>query len=487
MIPGPSRIVHGPDCVASSNQERRLVYDECAEELAMPRSSCHVPVVWRIRGPVDLDALEEAVQVVVARHAALRSALLPSKKYSPTERRLRLEFFRDTGLFTPGLYVQSVSAHVPVRIRTMDLDDAGGGSLPARVAAAADAESAAMRNDEPPLLRVLMLRIAPEDHVFVAITSHLISDGWSMKVLLKEMWSAYDGIIAGRALELPEIAVHFPDFAAWETRQLRSGGFMPAIAYWKAQWTQMRDEPIRHHDLPFGLSAAQTDGVTATLHEMPFTPDESARLRTMMGRARITPYVFFRSAVSLLVHGCTGKPRLGMWANFLNRRYATTENTFGWCTNTHLLLTDLSAARTVLDFHRHVATTVSEAMQHQMLSLPALWRAIGRVLDTYGTRVNFDYGQRARLASHHALQLEPLMVSVGREWIDLDIRVRDDSVGFTVMVGHNPQRYDTAGITVLLAALHDLALWMAEHPQASPVEGTEFAASVGRTRTALAG
>ena len=92
-----------------------------------------------------------------------------------------------------------------------------------------------------------------------------------------------------------------------------------------------------------------------------------------MSRLRITPYVFFRTAVAILLHAYTGRARLSFWANFANRRFPGSERLIGWCATTHILLTDVTSNPSFAELCYQVDHGIREAQRNEELPIQGLW------------------------------------------------------------------------------------------------------------------
>src|SRR5690606_29280171 len=85
----------------------------------------------------------------------------------------------------------------------------------------------------PPLIRVRLLQVSPEDHLLVIVMHHIVSDGWSMNILVREIATLYHAINAGFPNPLPELPIQYPDFAAWQRNWLQGEVLDEQINFWK--------------------------------------------------------------------------------------------------------------------------------------------------------------------------------------------------------------------------------------------------------------
>ncbi|MGQ0837734.1 amino acid adenylation domain-containing protein [Actinokineospora sp.] len=164
----------------------------------------NVPMVQRLRGPLDTDVLRASLDLIVARHDALRTVFEA----------------RD------GRPVQVV---LPAAAAALSIVDITESEVPERVAAEAKAPFDLATG---PLLRVLLLRTAPDDHRLMVTLHHIVSDGWSLAVLLEELSAAYSALAGGARPDLPELTLQYPEYAQWQRDQLDGRAGAMALDYW---------------------------------------------------------------------------------------------------------------------------------------------------------------------------------------------------------------------------------------------------------------
>ncbi|MDY7091401.1 MAG: amino acid adenylation domain-containing protein [Acidobacteriota bacterium] len=174
----------------------------------------NIPTAWRLRGTLDADLLSRALVTVAARQEALR-----------------------TGFHSPGgRAVQTVAPAVQVPLPLDDLSELPEDSREPELRRRLREEGAAAFDlSQPPLLRARLLRLGPEDHVLALTLHHIVSDAWSVGVLLGELAEAYAALRDGRAPDLPELPVRYVDFAAWQRGWLEGEGPDGQAKPWQGQ------------------------------------------------------------------------------------------------------------------------------------------------------------------------------------------------------------------------------------------------------------
>src|SRR5438128_5572373 len=169
----------------------------------------NVPVATRLRGPLDVDALERAINVLVERHESLRTAFT----------------------LVDGVPHQVIRPPRPVSITVVDLSDAPEAEGRGLEVAAGQARRPFDLSDE--LFRVALVKLGDEDHLLSLTLHHIITDAWSMGVLNRELSLLYGGFVEGREVELPELPIQYADYAVWQQRWMESGGLDGQLDYWR--------------------------------------------------------------------------------------------------------------------------------------------------------------------------------------------------------------------------------------------------------------
>lgn len=211
-----------------------------------------------------------------------------------------------------------------------------------------------------PLLRVKLLRLAPQDHILVFNMHHIISDRWSVGVLVRECSTIYRHFVIGQPSPLPELDIQYADFSSWQ-RELMGGPLLEKqLAYWKGQLAN-----ITTLELP-------TDRPRSALHtfraaSVAFNPPKELthKLKALGRQHGSTLYMVLLAAFQLLLHRWSGQHDITVGSSIAGRRRTETETLIGFFINSLVLRTDLSGAPTFTALLRRVKKTTMEAYAHQ--------------------------------------------------------------------------------------------------------------------------
>ncbi len=219
-----------------------------------------------------------------------------------------------------------------------------------------------------PLLRAATLRVHPEEHSVLLVLHHIVSDGWSLALVMRELSALYGAFVAGLPSPLPELAIQYADFAVWQRSWLTDEVLAPQLAYWR---TRMEGglEPL---DLPTDRPRPTVQ--TSRGAEYRFAWDENvvAGVRGLSGQAGATPFMTLLSALQVLLSRYAGRERLNIGTPTAGRRQLATEPLIGCFVNTLVLRSDLSGSPGFGELLRRVREVTLAAYDHQDLPFERL-------------------------------------------------------------------------------------------------------------------
>ena len=191
--------------------QQRLWFLEQMEDLG---TAYHMPVVLRLQGALDVQALQRTLDTIVARHEALRTV-----------------FVQADGGVEP---VQVIRPAEGFSLRQQDLS-----ALEAKKHEASTRQvlRKAMKErfdlSQGPLIRGLLLKLQPEEHVLLLEMHHIVSDGWSMGVLVRELSALYEAFAQGKADPLSALPIQYADYAQWQRQWLTGERLSKQLAFWQ--------------------------------------------------------------------------------------------------------------------------------------------------------------------------------------------------------------------------------------------------------------
>jgi amino acid adenylation domain-containing protein/non-ribosomal peptide synthase protein (TIGR01720 family) len=317
-----------------------------------PQSGAYnLPGAVRLTGRLNLSALEQAFASLVARHETLRTVFQRQAD--------------DTLLQVPS--------SAPLVIDHVDFS-----ALPAKEREQAVAQAAEQQSVLPfdlsvgPLLRVTLLKLAEQEHVLLLTLHHIVSDGWSMNVLIDEFIRCYDAFEAGTQPQLAPLPIQYSDYALWQRRWLEAGEQARQLDYWQAQLGS--EHPVL--ELPTDHPRPAMPSYRGTRYEFAVDAQLAEQLRTTAQKHNITLFMLLLGAFNVLLHRYTGQTDIRVGVPIANRNRADIEGLIGFFVNTQVLRTQLNGQTRVDALLRAIKETALGAQAHQDLPFERLVEAL---------------------------------------------------------------------------------------------------------------
>ena len=212
-----------------------------------------------------------------------------------------------------------------------------------------------------PLLRVKLLRVSAVEHVLVLVIHHIISDGWSMGMLMRELCAFYNGFVSGQQIELNELEVQYADYAVWQREWLRGEVLAEQLSYWREQ--------LRGATNTLELSTSHQHGdvndIQGASLQVAYDADLTSELREMSQREGVTLFMFLLAALNSLLYRYSGQSDIVIGTGVANRGHREIKDLIGFFVNVLPLRTDLTGNPTFRELLQQVSKTALEAYAHQ--------------------------------------------------------------------------------------------------------------------------
>ncbi|SFO82514.1 non-ribosomal peptide synthase domain TIGR01720/amino acid adenylation domain-containing protein [Ectopseudomonas composti] len=342
----PLRSVPRDGALALSPAQARLWFFWQME----PHSAAYnVPGALRLRGALDEVALRQAFAALMARHETLCTTF--------DER--------------DGEPCQIIHARMELPMVRLDLSAHGDAEAQAHRLAEEEAGRPFDLRDGP-LLRLTLLRLGAEDHVLLLTLHHIVSDGWSIRVLMDEFAALYSAALAGNQATLPALPVQYADYAQWQRSLLAGGEGERQLAWWVQRLG--RDNPrldlacdrprpaqqsYRGGSLGFELDAALSD-----------------RLRALARSQDVTLFMLLLGAYGVLLRSCSGQSDLRIAVPVANRQQLETEGLIGFFVNTLVYPCQVDAQASFSDLLAALKPLALGAQAHQDVPFEQLVEAL---------------------------------------------------------------------------------------------------------------
>ncbi|MER5528099.1 amino acid adenylation domain-containing protein [Streptomyces sp. NPDC002677] len=296
------------------------------------------PMPFDVRGPLDRDLLIRALHLLAARHEALRTRLVPSggsalQVVDPPETGFPVTFEDLTGL--PG------AAERFARIRQ-------------------EVEGAPFRLGEEPMVRGCLVALEPDHHVLLLTAHHIVFDGWSRSLLLRELGLVYTALQQGRDASLPELTWQYSDYTRWQWDWMSGEEPAAHADYWTAA---LADAPAV---LSLPTDRPRPPEQVFRGDRLPVTVDEdlTQALRDLAADNDVSLYATVLTGWSVLLSLLSGQDDIVVGAPTSNRRRGDVEGLIGFFVNTLALRADLSGSPSVSDALKRVNQRIRDALTH---------------------------------------------------------------------------------------------------------------------------
>jgi len=332
----PDRIPRRPpglDPVPASYAQERLWF---LDRLAPGNAAYNIPLSLGIRGDISMARLEAVLGQVVRRHDTLRTTF--------GERE--------------GQPVQVITPPGPWTLPLVDLTALSG--------AAREAESRRLAQEEAdlpfdlqrgPLLRAVLLRLGGSEHALLLTLHHIVADGWSLGVLVRDITALYS-----RAA-LPELPVQYADFAVWQRGWLTGDVLERQVSYWRER---LAGAPAQL-DLPTDRPRPAAQTYRGAQRSVPFGPGFDRELSQVARRFEATPFMVLLAGFQTLLGRLSGQEDLSVGSPIANRNRAEIEPLIGFFVNTLVMRGDLSDDPAFGELLGRVRKSTLEAYAHQDL------------------------------------------------------------------------------------------------------------------------
>ncbi|PRX05796.1 UNVERIFIED_ORG: amino acid adenylation domain-containing protein [Actinomadura viridilutea] len=428
------------------------------EQLRPGNPAYVVPAAAHIRGPLDTRVLRDAVNEIVRRHESLRTVF-----------RVR-----------DGRPEQVVLPEQTIDLPEVDLrdDPPRGADLGRRVA---DELREPFDLAAGPLLRVKLLRLGAQEWVLGVVMHHLISDGWSVGVLLSELSALYQAFSEGRPSPLPALRIQYGDFATWQQRRSREDELREDLAYWREH---LSGAPP-HLALPTDRPRPAVQGFNGGSVPVEL-PASLMRELAALGREHgATTYMVLLAVLQVLLHRYSGQDDVVVGVPTANRERAELEPLIGFFVNTLPVRTDLSGDPPFTEVLARVRDACLGLYAHQGVPFEKIVEELRPSRDLsrppiFQVCLSYQSDPLPRFAMAD-LELRRLPLRAEGARFDLELQAFDDDGALTGWFEYDRDLFEESTIARLAGHLRRLAEQAAARPR-TPIGEFELLDDAERRR-----
>ncbi|HEY9644320.1 MAG TPA: amino acid adenylation domain-containing protein, partial [Coleofasciculaceae cyanobacterium] len=325
-----------------------------------------------------------------------------------------------------------------------------------------------------PLLRVTLLKLAETEHILLLTLHHIISDGWSMGVLMQELGVLYTAFLNGQPSPLGELPIQYADFAHWQRRSLQGEILKSQLAYWGQQ---LKDLPGLN--LPTDRPRPSVQGYRGATQPLQLSPTLSAALKALGQAEGATLFMTLFTAFQILLYRYTGQTDLAVGVPIANRNRSEIEGLIGFFVNSLVLRTNLAGNPTFRELLGQVREVALAAYAHQDVPFEKLVEELHPDRDLSRNPL-FQVVFALQNAPMHSLDLpnltlKPWQLAIGTTRFDLEFHLweqaqglsglwQEPAEGISGFVAYNTDLFDAATIARLLNHFQTLLEAVVAHP-----------------------
>jgi amino acid adenylation domain-containing protein len=422
-------------------------------QLAPDNPFYNVPTAIHLKGRLNCAALERSLQEIVRRHDALRT------RFTTVD----------------GEPVQIVESGVSVDLSKVNLQTVAVSDRERVSQQLATAEAQRPFNlTTDALLRVTLLQFDPTESVLLLTMHHIVADGWSLGVLIRELACFYTALVEGKLPSLPPLPIQYTDFACWQRDWLK-GELEEQLAYWRKQLHDLPEVELPH-DRP--RPAVQT--YRGATYPLQISPTLTQSLEALSQQSGASLFMVLLAAFQTLLYRYTGQEDIAIGSPIANRHRSELEGLIGFFVNSLVLRSDLSGNPTFCELLERVRNVALEAYEHQDLPFEKLVEELDPERDLSRNPL-FQIAFALQNAPMQPLKLpgltlEPAALESGSTRFDLEVHLWEPAhglhslwrsqEGLSGFVSYSTDLFDRDRIGRLVGHFHTLLEGIVANPAA---------------------
>ena len=389
----------------------------------------NVSTTVRIDGPLNVPAFQRSFNEIVRRHETLRTT------FRLVDRQ--------------PVQVIAETAEVPIGVVDLEALSTGEKDRESRRLLLADAQLP-FDLSRGPLLRVKLLRLSAEEHTLLLCMHHIISDGWSLGVLVREVAALYRSFVEDEPATLPELPIQYADFVLWQRECLRGDALAEHLEYWGKQ---LAGAPAVL-ELPADRPRPAVNSHRGAKQSLTLPAELTAALKSVSEREGVTLFMTLLAAFQTLLHRYSGQDEIVVGTPIANRNRAETEGLIGFFVNTLVLRTGFAGNPSFRELLERVRDVALGAYAHQDLPFEKLVEELqpDRSLShtpLFQVAFVFQNAPMDRLELS-GLRLTPLGGDNGTAKFDLTLFMEETDRGLSGGIEYNTDLFDAETIQRLL-------------------------------------
>ncbi len=402
-------------------------------------ASYNIPAGVVIEGELDVEALRRALNEVVNRHETLRTSVVTNE----------------------GEPAQAIAESAEVGLTLIDLTGE------AEQAARQKAEQMAARQArEPfelgsgPLMRASLMKVAEQRHIFVVVMHHIISDGWSMNVLIDEVTALYGAYSRGEESGLRELEVQYADYAVWQREWLKAEVLEAELSYWREKLSGSSFVLELPTDRARGAESSNKGGT----EEFKLSVEMTEGLKQISRTESATLFMTLMAGFKVLLSRYSNQEEVIVGTPIAGRRWKEVEGLIGFFVNTLVMRNEVRGEESYIELLRRVKESAIGAYGHQDVPFEKLVEELQPERDLSRTPIfqvmMVMQGEVSKGKEMEGLRIEGMELRTGKAKFEMMLEVREDAGAIGGSLEYSADLFDKSTVermaqhfTILLEAI----------------------------------
>ena len=396
-----------------------------------------------INGPLDVRVLELSLNEIIRRHEILHTVF-------------------DV---IDGRPVQRVEPFTPISLRNMNLSD-----VPQEERGRALEQLTVDERQRPfdlscgPLIRALLVVLGEQEHALLLTLPHIVTDGWSIDILYREMSALYEAFASSAPVPLPDLPIQYADFAVWQREHLQGDVLDEQLSYWREQLANISSVL----ELPSDRPRPETATLRCAKVPFEFEKELTEQLKTLSQREGVTLFMTLLAAFDALLYRYSDQTDIVVGTVIANRNRDETQGLIGFFVNILALRTDLSGNPTFLDLLQRVKQMTFAAYLHQDLPFEQIVEMLQPQRGSNRKplyQVEFNLQKPLEPFDVCGLRFTPLDVQAVSSESDLGLVIFESENGLAGQLVYATDLFDPATIERMVGHFHNLLAEITEAPE----------------------
>ncbi|HED09976.1 MAG TPA: non-ribosomal peptide synthetase, partial [Caldithrix abyssi] len=410
----------------------------------------NIPTAVRIKGTLDIAALQDTIDEIVYRHESLRTTF-DKENNEPVQ------------VIHPDM--ECPLEIIDLRSLEKEEREAEGQRL------ALNEARTPFDLQKGPLFRSRLIRLQDDEAIMLVTMHHIISDGWSIGVFMREVALIYDAFTRDQDVPLPELPIQYADFSKWQRDWLQGEVLEKQLNYWKETLGPVT--PVLELPTDKPRPAIQSSRGANFHHRIPRELYE--QIIALSRREGVTPFMSLLAVFNILLYRYSGQEDICVGTPIANRTQSETEGLIGFFVNTLVLRTDLSGNPTFSELLQRTRKRTLESYAHQdvpfemlvevlqperSMSHSPLFQVMFILQNATGGAMGAD-----NTAAVSSIQMEQIEVDAGTATFDITVSLADQTRGLLASVEYCTDLFEQETIERFIRQYENLLAAVAAHPQ----------------------